>query len=193
MPKYCVLNDVDLASLLTKGDERAFAEIYDRYWAVLYRHALRMLGDEDPAGDVVQEVFLSFWNKAEETTITTSLSSFLYTATRNRILNYWTSEKARQKHIARFHDFVQQQESGTDYKVRANMLSELIEQEVATLPQHMREAFELSRNQHLSYKEIAEELGVSEHVVRNNVSRALKILRVRLGDLAVLLILFGDY
>lgn len=188
MPKYCVLTDADLASLLNKGDECAFAEIYDRYWALLYRHALRMLDDEDQAGDVVQEVFLSLWNKAIETTITTSLSSFLYTATRNRILNYWTSEKARQKHIALFHDFVQQQESGTDYKVRANMLSELIELEVAALPQHMREAFELSRHQHLSYKEIAEELGVSEHVVRNNISRALKILRVRLGDLAVIML-----
>ncbi len=192
MPKYCAFTDTDLASLLNKGDEKAFAEIYDRYWALLYRHALRMLHDEDTAGDVVQEVFLSLWNKATDINITTSLSSFLYTATRNRILNYWTSEKARQKHIASFQDFVHQHENQADYRVREKLLVALIEGEIAALPENMRTAFELSRNSNLSYKEIAQELGVSEAVVRNNISRALKILRVKFGSLAVILLLLNQ-
>lgn len=191
MPKYTGLSDHELTPLLKKGDDDAFAEIYERYWAVLYRHALRMLGEEEAASDTVQDVFLSLWNKASEITVSASLSAFLYAATRNRVLDHWSRERVREKYITSFQVFTDQEESHTDFRVREKMLSQLIEQEIAALPENMRKAFELSRNSNLSYKEIAEELGVSEHVVRNNISRALKILRVKLGDLTVILLLLG--
>jgi RNA polymerase sigma factor (sigma-70 family) len=69
----------------------------------------------------------------------------------------------------------------TDYKVRESELALIIEREVAALPQKMPEVFLMSRNDHLSHKEIADKLGISETTVSRQISNALKILRTRLG------------
>jgi len=60
-------------------------------------------------------------------------------------------------------------------------LADLIEKEIQALPSKMRQIFELSRKQYLSYKEIAEQLEISEHTVKSQVSNALRILKLKLG------------
>ncbi|SDC23964.1 RNA polymerase sigma factor, sigma-70 family [Pedobacter soli] len=86
-------------------------------------------------------------------------------------------------------DFAEAGRYESDFLVREKQLKELIEIEVAALPEQMRKAFEISRNHDLAHKEIAEQLGVSEGVVRNNISRSLKILREKLGPVVLLYLL----
>jgi len=186
MAAYSIISDGDLFSLLKGGNERAYEEIYKRFWAVLYRHARRLLHDDDGAEDVVQEVFLTLWNKAPELEIKGSLSGYLYTTVRNKIFDQIAHGKVKAKYMASLRDFIMEGDCQTDYLIREKQLRVMIEAEIALLPEGMRKAFELSRNSNMSYREIAEELGVSENVVRNQISRALKVLRTRFGDLAVL-------
>lgn len=183
---YSSIPDHDLFALLKSGNDRAYEEIYRRYWALLFRHARRIFQDEDGAEDVVQEVFLNLWNKAEALDLKGSLSGYLYTAVRNKILDQLAHSKVKEKYIASLGSFLDAGSCETDHKVRENQLKLIIERELAALPDGMRKAFELSRKSQMSYREIADELGVSEGVVRNQISRALKILRKRVGDVALL-------
>lgn len=181
MDIYSKLTDQELAVLLKESDHDAFAEIYNRYWGLLYIHARKILQDEDDVKDVIQELFVSLWNKAGEIEFTTSLSSYLYSAVRNRIFNLIEHQKIKVNYVASIGSFMEQGEATTDALVRYRELAQLIEKEIALLPPKMREIFELSRKEYLSHKEIAERLNISDKTVRKQVNNAIRILRLRLN------------
>lgn len=181
MSAFSKFSDQELTALLQKGDPSAFAEIYERYWGVLYIHALKMLRDEDEVKDVLQELFSSLWAKAAGLQLSTSLSSYLYAAVRNKVFNLIEHQKIKRNYSASIIQFSQQGDYVTDELLRINELKQLIEKEVMKLPSKMREVFELSRNSYLSHKEIAEQLGISDKTVRKQINNAIKILRLRLS------------
>lgn len=185
MYTYHKLNDSELAARLAGDDHLAFSEIYHRFKAVLFRHSFRILGDEEEAKDVVHELFTQLWSRRKETIITTSLSSYLYTSARNRILDIIAHKKIKEKYIRSLDDFIGKGEYITDLYIREKELRELIEKEVALLPPRMREIFELSRRDNHTYKEIADKLNISDKTVKKQINSALSMLRQKL-DLAFL-------
>ncbi|CAG5072711.1 ECF RNA polymerase sigma factor SigW [Dyadobacter sp. CECT 9623] len=186
MASYYLSSDLELAELIANDDDQAFAEIYRRYKGVLFLHAHRMLGDQEEAKDILQELFTTLWLNRKEIKPHTSFSSYLYKALRNRIFDVISHKKVEQKYISSLAAFIEQGECITDQQIREKELTVLIEQEVSLLPPKMREVFEMSRNTDLSYKEIAQELHISDKTVKKQVSNALHILRQKL-DLAFVL------
>ncbi|HWV64304.1 RNA polymerase sigma-70 factor [Chitinophaga sp.] len=187
MNVYQQLTDQELADLLRSGDQQAYIEIYDRYIFVLLNHTYSKTRDREEAKDIVHEVFARLWANREELEITSSLAGFLYTSARNIVLNQITRKKVEAKYFNSILNFLEQPQAITDHKVRENQLIAIIEKEIAALPPKMREVFELSRKQHLSHREIAEKLAISEQTVSKHVTNALKILRIKLGLFAYLL------
>lgn len=181
MNAYNQLSDAELAMLLNERDQKAFAEIYDRYWGLLFNHARRMLKDEDSAGDMVQDVFASLLNRMGSLEFTGTLSAYLYASTRNTILNLIAKQKVRGNYMDSLKNFVEAGAVEADANLREKELQRQIEREIEALPGKMRMIFELSRHAHLSYKEIAQQTGVSEGTVRKQIYYALKILRGKLG------------
>ncbi|TZF86302.1 RNA polymerase sigma-70 factor (plasmid) [Pedobacter sp. BS3] len=181
MTAYNGLSDLELVASLQDGDQAAFAEIYDRYFGVLYVHAFKRLKDEDEAKDLVQELFAGLWSKRTELFLKTNLSNYLYTSVRNRVINTIAHKDVASRYIAELPHQIATENCITDYRLRERQLAAIIEQEIQALPPRMREVFQLSRKANLTYKEIAEELGLSEQSVRSHVKNALKILRTRLG------------
>lgn len=171
--------------LLQEGNEEAFNEIYRRYSAGLYLHALKMLRDRDEAQDVIQEVFTRLWSKGETLVLSTSLSSYLYTAVRNKILDIFSHDKLVARHQQSLQAFIDKGEFITDNLIREKELASIIEREIADLPPKMREVFELSRKGHLSYAEIAEDLDIAENTVRKQISKAIARLKPRLADFLI--------
>jgi len=186
---YKSLTDNELTAFLKSADRDAFSEIYDRYWAVLYLHARKLLRDKEEAQDIVQELFTNLWKKSSDIDFNVRLSSYLYRAVRNRIFNHLQHKKIVQDYQLSLIEFANSESGSSDELVRENELALLIEHEIQALPDKMREVFVLSRKQHLSYKEIGEELGISEHTVRNQVSNALGILRTKLGVSSIIIVM----
>lgn len=182
-------SDDELWYNLQNGDSEAFQVIYRRYWAILYKHALRMTKDEDEAKDVVQEVFAVLYQKSADLDLKTSLSGYLYSAVRNRILDAISKEKVKCNYLNSLEDFMVSGTTQADYLIREKQLAVAIEKEVALLPEKMRQVFELSRNAKKSYREIASELGISDNTVKKQISNALRILKLRL-DTIIVFILF---
>lgn len=172
-------------ALIAQSDKAAFSELYNRYKGVLYLHAYRMLEDEEEANDILQELFTTLWLRREDLVFTVSVTSYLYQSVRNRVLDVFAHKKVAQKYMDSLNQFIETGEYSTDEQVREQELRMLIEQEVALLPAKMREIFELSRVNNLSYKEIADELNISDKTVKKQVNNALRILRQKI-DLIVI-------
>ncbi|WP_316820811.1 RNA polymerase sigma-70 factor [Pedobacter gandavensis] len=190
MSEYHSYTDEALFVLIKEGNHQAYTQIFDRFYALLYFHALKILLDEDEAKDLIQELFEMIWLKRKSLTINTSVSAYLYAATRNIVLNQIARKKVKNKYLDSLAAFVGHEEYLTDFYVRENELKRIIEKEVAALPQKMSEIFKLSRHEYLSHKEIASRLYLSELTVKTQVKRALKILKPKLGFLFWLFLTF---
>lgn len=188
---YHTLADQELFDLVKSEDEAAFKEIYERYFDVLYIHAYKRLQDKEEAQDVIQEVFTALWDKRVHIFLTSSLPAYLFTAVRNNIFNKLAHKKYEVSYLQSLQQFINQGVCQTDHLVRENQLQALIQKEIAALPPKMQEVFSLSRNTHLSHKEIAAELNLSEQTVKKQVNNALRILRTKLGLLIFLYFLFN--
>lgn len=189
MNDFRSLTDQQLVVLLSKEDGGAYTEVYNRYKGVLFQHAYKKLGSQQEAEDIIQELFAALWAKRYTLVPSESLSGYLYTAVRNRILDFISKSQVRKDYVEGLQHFINTEVAITDHLVRSNMLRKKIEAEVAELPDKMREIFELSRKLQLSHREIAEQLGISEKTVKNQINNALKILRKRLGVLVYLMLL----
>ena len=188
MREYVKLSDAELASLLKEGDSNAYTEIFNRYSRLLVAHGFRLLGDQDEANDVVQDVFLALWQKRNELVFTTSLSSYLYTAIRNRILNRMAHQKIVDKYADSMLQFMESGYTLADDKLRERELAALIEKEIEALPAKMKEVFIMHKMEELSYKEISEKLSISDKTAKQQVYNALKILKVKITSILSLFI-----
>lgn len=181
--------DSELIALLKEGDSAAFAEIYARYFGLLYIFVHRKLKDEDDAKDILQELFFNIWEKREILNFPSTLTNYLYASVRNRMLDRISRKDVESRYIQSLQSFMDTGQATSDHLVRERQLSELIELEIDALPIKMREVFLLSRRDHLTYKEIAEKLDISEQTVRSHVKHALRTLRARLGLFGYLVML----
>jgi len=191
MSDYSNYTDTELAALLKVSDHQAYTFIYDRYKFLLYAHAYKKLQDREEARDVVQEVFVTLWNKRENINAQLNLAGYLYTALRNTILNLIARKEVRTRYTDSMAAHYTCDYAPTDHGIRSQQLAELIDREIAALPSKMQKVFVLSRKAHLNRKEISSQLGISEATVDRQIANALKLLRARLTLVAYLMVFFN--
>ncbi|WP_353133679.1 RNA polymerase sigma-70 factor [Pseudopedobacter sp.] len=187
MPTYSKYSDEELLIRLKDGDHLAYTEIYDRYNGHLYIFAYRRLKNREETKDLIHELFLKLWSDREDIAEKYTLIAYLYTALRNRIINQITRQKVSTKYIESFNKYLTNLCDDTDFLVRQKDLQKVIEEEIANLNPRTRKVFELSRKKNLSRKEIAQELNISPETVKSHMHSALKILKLKLGDLYIFL------
>lgn len=187
---YKSYTDSELALLISEGVEGAYAEIYDRYAGLLYVHARKQLSDREFAKDLVQDVFAAIWNNRAGFQKGTNIVGYLYAAVRYKMINWVVRNKRFAAYEAEARADTAILAGAADHLVRERQLRKLIEAEIEQLPAKMREVFLMSREQHLSHKEIADQLNLSPTTVKKQVNNALKLLRVKLETfLAVFLLM----
>ena len=180
MKSFSNLSDAELAQLIRVGDYAAFTEIYNRKCEPLLIYVSKITGNNlEEAQDILQEVFISLW-KRHELISTENLQSWLYGDARKNALFHLRTAKNRDKYIAGLADYLTEVSSPLDEEIEVKELSRLIDSEIDRLPEKMREIFILSRKENLSYKEIAEKLGISDKTVKKQINNVLKIFRNRL-------------
>lgn len=174
------LSEADLAIQYNNGSPEALGEIYERYWLKLYKHAQRMLNDNDMAGDAVQEVFTKLLEKRGQIAFSGKISSYLYQSIRNHIIELYNREQVKGNYLDYLIDFREETRCTTDETILANELTKLFDREMELLPPRMKEVFSLSRFENLSYREIANKTNISEGTVKKQIYNVLKILKARL-------------
>jgi len=172
--------DQELINSLQNGNEQAMNALFRRHYSFICRAVYRVLKDNVVAEDIAQEVFFGLWKKRETLKITTSVPAYLKRAAVNKSLNYIRDQKIK------FDDedqlpLLSNNQSTTQQQLEANDLQKQIDDAIDSLPEKCRLVFTLSRFEEMSYKEIASELDISIKTVENQISKALKYLRLALN------------
>lgn len=179
-------SEQELLQLLKQDDSRAYAEVFDRFWPLLHRFSWRMLGDAQEATDIVQDVFVVLWEQRNRLATGSSLRTYLYTVTKNRILMFIRHAKVAARYLDHQQAIIQAEGAHPDEAIYEKELAERIESCLETLPPKARRAFELSRFDQMSYREIATEMNISDSTVKQHISRALRTIRERLAGIPFL-------
>lgn len=174
------LDDKALTALWTQNREKAIEAIFRQYYAHLCRKAYRLVFDRGLSEDLVQDVFLELWKRQKILDLHTSLSAYLNRAVLNKSLNYLRDHKMRFEDIDETPETFHNQLS-VHQQLEVEELSDLVDKVIESLPDRCRIVFVLSRFEALSHKEIAEKLGISAKTVENQIHKALKILKEKLG------------
>ncbi|PWS28616.1 RNA polymerase subunit sigma-70 [Pedobacter yonginense] len=177
---YPKLKDEELTALLKQGDAYSYTEIFERYNRLLLRHAYRLLSNDDKAHDVIQDVFLQLWQKRNEIEFNSSLSGYLFTAVKNRIFKLFAHQKVVLRYAASISAFMIEGYNIVEDSLMEKELSALISKEIDALPSKMREVFILNKKEHLTYKEIAERLNITDQTAKQQVYKAMKILKPKI-------------
>ena len=175
-----------LLSAVQRGDQKAFDTLFRRYYPMLCAYGHRFVELED-AEEIVEDSLLWIWENRETLVIESSLNSYLFKMVYRRALNKLAHIDATQRADTRFYEEMQEMLQDTDY-YQVEELTRRIEEAVAALPESYREAFVMHRFRDMSYKEIAETLGVSPKTIDYRIQQALKQLRTDLKDYLPLLL-----
>ncbi len=184
--------DNDLILKIKALDKSAFEEIYHKYWVVLYMHALKMLRDEDDARDIIQEVFTSLWQKRDSINPDTNLAGFLFITTKNKVLDLIARKQVRINYLESLAAFAEANSNQILEHIEEKEIMAALESEIAQLPAKMKHIFEMRIYQHFTYKEIANELNISDKTVKKQINNVIKIIKPKLHHFStIILILSG--
>lgn len=165
---------------LRQGDTEAFAALYRTYWKQVFQFSRLYLKNESDAEDVVQEVFIRLWQIHDRILPDENFSGFLFIITRNMI---FTRFRRKIDPLGFQLSVLAALESSEDIEseISARDLSAYIDQLVDAMPARQRQIFNMSRREHKSYREIAEELNLSQKTVEAHMHEALRFLRDNLA------------
>ena len=176
----------ELIQKLKKGDDEAFSAMYKLYWEKVYNFSRLYLASSEDVAEIVQEVFIKLWETRHLIDEEQSFEGFLFIITRNQIfkysrkrLNYSFLKMTVMQSIEKSYEEEDQLEIA-DLKKHLSVL-------ISQLPERQQEIFRLSRERHMTYKQIAEQLSISEKTVEYHMTAALKYLRKNLYLLSLFL------
>lgn len=188
--------DEQLLMQIADDNRQAFTMLYRRYWEDLFITAAKALRGKEEAADVVQDVFLSFWNRRNELNIQGSLAAYLHTSVRYKCIHYIEKNITRRDYLLQLAEVeVSNSSANAEINLQLKEMQQTINETVAKMPPKMQEVYKLSRQEHLSYKEISEHMSISVETVKKHIQHALHLIRTNLppSTFLVILILFSQH
>jgi RNA polymerase sigma-70 factor (ECF subfamily) len=172
--------EAEVMSRLASGDEEALSDLMNLYWRPLQEYAAGLLGSSDAAEDVAQEAFVRLWDRRADWH-PGSVRAYLYRSARNLALNEQRHGRVRGRWLLVFRQRPHTAAGSAADAVEELELHAAARRAVQRLPPRRREVFLLARFHGLSYKQIAEIMGISQQTVANQMSSAIGELRVFLA------------
>ena len=176
------MEDADLIREMSRGKDRAFRELVQRYQSPLYTYALRFSGVKEEAEDTVQETFLRLYANRHKLDASKSLKAYLFRICRNLLI-----DATRKKRFTGQEPSAQADPSPSpDERIHKKEWQAILMRAIETLPENQRTAILLRHTQELSYAEISEVMGLSVSAVESLLVRGRKSLKACLSKKASL-------
>lgn len=184
-----------MLAFIQQKNEQAFTALYRRYYLPLCKKAFQRLPSTPRVEEVVQDVFLNVWEKAAFLDPAGNIRAYLYATLRNKILHELRTEANRSFYMEKIRALRPGHETEDCLKaIYAEETEAQISRIIANLSPRSREAFQLSRSENLSYREIAARMHLSVSTVEKHVAKVLRTLRKKLNEYDALVWLpFGLY
>ena len=175
--------DLELFKKACNGDEQAFTTFFKNYYEQLYRFAGRFIKDEDAAENIIQDLFVQIWLRGSKIDIEQNVKAYLYTSVKNRCINYLKKSKLTFGLNMNSEAQTESIKSPEENLIEDEMFT-AIHNAIERLPEKCRRIYLMKKYDELSYKEIAEILGISINTVKTQMKRALKSLLKQLENLS---------
>jgi len=179
---YALPGEMELLKQLIAGDAESFRKIYEFYQGRIFLFAFRLTKSKSQAEEIVQEVFVRLWERREQIKLEKNFNGYILAITKNLILD-GLKKSAHDKTIQqKIYNNMQALQNNSIDQLIEKELSRLHQQAIDRLSPQKKIVFMLSREEELTYDEIAKRLSVSRNTVRNQMSDALKSIREYLSD-----------
>jgi len=173
--------DKEVLELLKVGDSKAFRRVYDFYFSRLYSFIFSAVQQANVAEEILQSVFVKLWENHKKIDPDKCFNAYIYVIARNSMIDYY------QKNIV--YKLLDTNDNSFLVKEEANFIKDIISKDLMSIvvpllneqPARRRQAFILSRFHNLTYKEIAQRMGISENSVDTHIRLVLKFMRSRIG------------
>ncbi|WP_127124912.1 RNA polymerase sigma factor [Pseudoflavitalea rhizosphaerae] len=173
-------NEYELLDRLKQNDESAFTALYKAYWKPLYFLAFKHLQSSQSAEEIVQEVFLTLWEKRAVLTIH-SPAMYLAAMVRYAVYRYIAKEKQHSRiPETSAHEVFRITPDSMDDKLLLDMVAKLS----SRLPEKCRMVFINSKLLDQPIQEIARQMNISPRTAEAHLQKALKIMRSQLGNVS---------
>lgn len=179
------LSDYRLMELIRGGNNHAFTELINRYWEGMYRHVHARLHHEEDTKDIIQEIFISVWKNRATITVDAEqgMGGYLFQAARYRVIDHFARPQSVVYNEELLEEWLQQQTAVSSHELLVTKEMEAqVNHALEQMPERLQLPYRLSRYQHLSNREIAAQLSLSEQTVKNNISIALRYLRIYMNE-----------
>lgn len=186
------ISDRELVIRLHAGDVEAFNSFYWKYHREVYLNIFKLVKEPEASQDILQEVFLAFWEKRFSFDPAQPVAGWLFVVSYHKAINYL---KKTLKDSVMHHGFDEETPAdGIDVMIKETRF-QLLEQAVAQLSPQKRKVFELSKLKGKSYEEIALELRISKHTVKEYLAASISSIKEYIrqhGGEATFLFLHGS-
>jgi RNA polymerase sigma-70 factor (family 1) len=155
-----------------------FVDVFKQYYDYIRNYLYYLSGDIEWSEDLVQDVFTQLWEK-RFTVRDETIKPFLYVLARNYYLKDLRRRNYALKFISTQNQFTDHE--APDYKMEMDEFHQKLQKAISDLPEKCRSIYLMNRIDKLTYRQIAENLSVSEKAIEKQMSKALLILRSKLG------------
>jgi RNA polymerase sigma-70 factor (ECF subfamily) len=169
--------EYELLQQLIEGDAEAFRDIYELYQDKIFAFAYKLTKSKENADDIVQEVFIKLWQRREQIKVELNFGAYLKKMTQNQVYDFLkkvSRDRSLQEKIKQKLNALQNK---TEEDLLAKELEKAYTEAIENLPQQRKLVYRLSREEDLSYDEIAERLNISRHTVHNQMVSAIRSIR----------------
>jgi RNA polymerase sigma-70 factor (family 1) len=168
------------------SSEDRFSDFFKKNYQTACLIAIKYLKDNQLAEDLVQDVFVAFWEKKETVIVHTNLKNYFLTAVKNHSINLIQRNKSITASLSELFNDIPEEESVNSFSKEE--LAVKVYKAIQELPQACQSVFKLAYEQNYSYQEIADTLKISKNTVKTQMGIAYKQLRLKLNHLIVTLI-----
>ena len=175
---------------LISDDKKALDMLYNFYYPKLYSFAKGFLKVEDDINDILQEVFIKIWENRKNIKNVETFNAYIFTITKNAVITYFREKTKLSSFESRVREMATSEGLFLNPSIEYEDIKEKVEQLIDHLPEKRKQIFKLSRENGLSHKEIATQLGISVKTVEDHIMHAIRFLREHLKTLDIITLLY---
>jgi len=170
-----------------KGNELAFEYFFNKYYSQILGFGIQFLHDKEEAKGITQEAFINLWLNKDKISTDPGIRSFLYTYAKSKCLNSIKHQKVKEKYKSQT---LNKKERDLDHQILKSMkfdslslteLEALVHKSIEELPDKTKQIFIKKRFENKKNKEISEEMEISLKTVESHITKALKVLKIKLS------------
>ncbi|WP_256004849.1 RNA polymerase sigma factor [Pedobacter deserti] len=182
-------NEKELIAEIASGNQRAFTELFEAYYAPIGEYVLKLTKSIDITEEIVQDTFVKIWLKRADLPAIGSFTNYLFILCRNRTMDHLRKEAKERAAKAELENMLLEEFAADGAEHALERYRELIDRAVDKLPAQAKRVYILSRRDRYKHDEIALQLGISPETVKKHIQYAVAFIKSELKSGTDLVIL----